>query len=138
MRSITESIYFDWLVDLVAKDLFSKDTSYRKLLEHLYSIDFKYVLRMDKNRAEDGLGLRRKFSLATGYNFENRMKRCSVLEMMIALAVRCEDSIMEDPEYGNRVPQWFWGMIKNLGLYNMTDYNFDEEIVDNVIQKFLN
>ena len=57
--------------------------------------------------------------------------------MIIALAIRCEECIMDDPKYGNRTGQWFWGMISNLGLGGMTDYNYKEIVVDRKIDIFL-
>lgn len=45
---------------------------------------------------------------------------------------------MDDPDVGDRTGQWFWGMIKNLGLGSMTDARFDEEYVESVIERFLN
>jgi hypothetical protein len=63
---------------------------------------------------------------------------CSVLEMMIALAVRCEEHIMDDPNIGNRTGQWFWGMIVNLGLGAVTDERYDARLVDERIGRFLN
>ena len=68
----------------------------------------------------------------------NRNAPCSVLEMMVALAIRCEETIMDNPAYGDRTAQWFWGMIRTLGLYSMTDDRFDQEYVDMVIDRFLN
>ena len=63
---------------------------------------------------------------------------CSVLEMMIALAIRCEENIMDNPEVGDRTGQWFWGMIANLGLGAMYNSRFDREYVDETIARFLN
>jgi hypothetical protein len=62
---------------------------------------------------------------------------CSVLEMLIALAIRCEETIMDDASMGNRTGQWFWGMINNLGLGGMTDDIVDVGVVDSVIERFL-
>ena len=62
---------------------------------------------------------------------------CSVFEMILALAIRCEEDIMDNTEFGNRIGQWFWRMIVNLGLGPMTDINFDREYTDDVIQRFL-
>jgi hypothetical protein len=56
--------------------------------------------------------------------------------MMIALAIRCED-FMDNPSIGDRMPQWFWGMITSLGLGSMTDDNFDRDYIDDVIDVFL-
>jgi hypothetical protein len=57
--------------------------------------------------------------------------------MMVALAIRCEERIMKDPMKGDRTAQWFWGMISSLGLGGMTDYNFNEWVVADVIGRFL-
>lgn len=61
----------------------------------------------------------------------------SLEEMLIALAFRCEEHIMSDPEVGNRMGQWFWSMIVSLGLSHMTDQFFDLENVNNVIFRFM-
>lgn len=57
---------------------------------------------------------------------------------MVALANRCEETIMDDPQMGNRTGQWFWGMITNLGLGHMNNNKFDKDAVDDIIDKFLN
>jgi hypothetical protein len=98
---------------------------------------------MDSNRYDDGTDLRFRFcyendldsSLISEY-LDNRP--CSVLEMLIALSVRIEEHIMYDQEIGDRTGQWFWGMIKNLGLGSMDDVHFDRRYAENVIWRFLN
>ena len=132
--------YFDWLCEVVDSKRFSKHVSYRKLLMHLHSIEFTWFIPYDDNRADDGIMLRRKYALA---HHDEELSDyisgpCSVLEMMAALAIRCEESIMDDALFGNRTGQWFWGMIRNLGLSPMNDSNFDAELVDDVIARFLN
>lgn len=107
----------------------------------LYDTEFKHIIKMDKNRADDGLALRYRFIY--DYTFPHTSKTCleepcSVLEMMIALAIRCEETIMDDPKFGNRIGQWFWGMVVNLGLGSMTDNNFDKDFVDDAITRFIN
>ena len=44
---------------------------------------------------------------------------------------------MDDPAYGDRTGQWFWGMIVNLGLGAMTDNRYDEKRVDDILDRFL-
>ena len=132
--------YFDWLCEVVDSKRFSKHVSYRKLLMHLHNIEFTWFIPYDDNRADDGIMLRRKYALA---RHDEELSDyisgpCSVLEMMAALAIRCEESIMDDTLFGNRTGQWFWGMIRNLGLSPMNDSNFDAEFVDDVIARFLN
>lgn len=136
--------YFEWLYDLVCKNRFSEKISYRKLLMRLHSIPFRYLIANDENRAGDGIELRYKFTIYEGYDesveyiLDVLDGPCSVLEMMIALAIRCEETIMDDPQKGNRTAQWFWGMIVNLGLGSFSDINFDRRIVDSKIDRFLN
>ena len=142
-RNELNNEYFEWMHQLVCNDLYSKGLSYRKLLTRLHDTDFDYTIGMDGNRAEDGMDLRYRFgydnsrndSMITAY-LNNRP--CSVLEMMIALAIRCEEQIMDDPDIGDRMGKWFWSMISNLGLDSMSDTKFDKGYVDNVVLKFLN
>ena len=131
--------YFEWMCDLVCGHKFHRDISYRKLLETLHGIEFTYSIPNDINRAEDGIDLRYRFALSQDQlGIELYLRGpCSVLEMMVALAIHCEESIMDDPLIGDRTAQWFWGMITNLGLGSMTDNRFDERFVENTIGIFL-
>lgn len=130
--------YFEWLVDLVCGDRHIENATFRKLLMYLHVIEFVYSIPNDSNRAEDGIDLRYRF----GCDFLDDPRHdlggnCTVLEMMIALSIRCEETIMDDPEYGDRTSQWFWKMIVNLGLGSMLDSRFDRDYVDEVIDRFL-
>lgn len=131
--------YFNWLYEIVCEDRFPATVSYRKLLMRLHSIEFTYSISKDKNRAADGVDLRYRFELACDRMPISRYLKgpCSVLEMMVALAIRCEETIMDDPQFGNRTSQWFWSMIVSLGLGNMIDSRFDKNKVDEVIDRFL-
>ena len=132
--------YFNWLYDLVCKGRFNSRTSYRKLLSHLHNKTFRWVIDMDENRASDGLDLRYRFaceytSVANADKYIDGS--CSVLEMIIALALTCEESYMDDGAIGNRTQQWFWRMLKNLGLSTMHDWQYDERYVEEIIERFL-
>lgn len=135
--------YFEWMCQLVLERRYSKGHSYHKLLSFLHSIDFSYTIPMDGNREADGIDLRYRFGYENSYKdsmiaayLDNRP--CSVLEMMIALAIRCEENIMDDPDIGDRTSQWFWSMIANLGLSSMDDARYDEQYTDKIIERFLN
>lgn len=136
--------YFEWLHDLVCGQRFAPDISFRKLLMFLHNTEFQWSIPNDKNRAEDGICLRRRFCLAEGLEGVERMVLrnldgpCSILEMMVALAIRCEETIMDDPLVGDRTGQWFWGMVTSLGLGSMMDDRFDKRYVEDVVVKFLN
>ena len=132
--------YFEWLCEIIDVRRFSKQISYRKLLAHLHNIEFTWFVPHDDNRADDGIQLRRRYGLVhddvTLSNYI--LGPCSVLEMMVALAIRCEETIMDDALMGDRAGQWFWGMIHNLGLSPMTDSKFDRDFVDDAIARLLN
>ena len=135
--------YFNWMCQLVCNGQVSKKISYSKLLHHLHNAEFKYYIDMDGNRACDGVDLRYRFAYENEY--EDAMvatylddRPCSILEMMVALALRCEENIMDDPEIGNRIDQWFWGMIDNLGLSKETNSHYNANTVDYILDRFLN
>ena len=134
--------YFEWLSYVVCGEQYEGAISYRKLLTHLHEVEFTYILPMDENRAGNGINLRYRWALDidedTDYILDVLDGPCSVLEMMVALALHCEENIMDDPKYGNRTGQWFWGMVNNLGLGAMYDELYDERYVDEVITRFLN
>lgn len=132
--------YFNWMYSLVCG---SKRVSYRRLLEHLHTIVFTYTIDMDGNRETDGIDLRYRFAYEFDYSRPTVAtylddKPCSVLEMMVALAFRCEEKIMADSDIGDRTGHWFFAMISSLGLKSMNDAKFDESYTDDVIDRFLN
>lgn len=139
IRDLAINEYFNWMYSLVCGEGHSEYISYRKLLMRLHAIEFVYTIAKDENRAADGVDLRRRFSLIEGNEsyFEYLEGPCSVLEMLIALSVRCEENIMDDPTVGDRTSQWFWGMIINLGLGSMTDKYFDRDKVEFNIWRFM-
>lgn len=134
--------YFNWMYDTMCKNVCSNDISYMKLFRYLHSVPFTYDkdFTMDGNREEDGIDLRYRFAY-DHLQINNAEKYitgpCSVLEMLVAFAIRCEECIMDDPKYGDRTSQWFWGMIKNLGLGTMSDNKFDKQYVEMVVRRFL-
>lgn len=135
--------YFNWMYQLVCDNRYSKRTSYRLLLNQLDSVTFTYTIGMDGNRAADGEDLRYRFGDQCGYSDREiaaylDVRPCSVLEMMIALSIRCEEHIMEDSEVGDRTGQWFWNMIVSLGLGSMIDSNYNIARVDRILDRFLN
>lgn len=133
--------YLNWMRDTVC-DSAHNGNEYNKLFRKLYSVDFYYSIDLDQNRAADGMTMRYNFILANNMDEQEekqlfRDKPCSVLEMMVALAKRCENAIMQDSNWGDRTPVWFWSMINNLGLSGQDDDNFDEKYVDECLYTLL-
>lgn len=137
-----ERLYFDWMCSLVTDDESTMPSKYHKLFEHLHNTEFIYILPMDANRKSDGEDLRYRFAYETQRPYAEigsllDIRPASVFEVMVALAIRCEDAIMNDPKYGNRTGQWFWEMIVNLGLGSMDDSHYDISYVDRVLNRFM-
>ena len=141
--------YFEWLTSLVCygtTNSYSKQ--YSRLLLYLSEIDFYWSIPMDENRYIDGGNLRDDFldsmiDEIDPVTYDNLVlyfndQPVSVLEVMVALAKRMEDQIMCDDEFGNRTDFWFWTMITNLGLISMDDSSYDQKIVSETIERFLN
>lgn len=140
MRTELEKRYFDWLCSVIKH---KNRHNYKKLLTYLFERSFNYILPMDGNRAEDGIDMRYSgfgyFSGTEQYEIARYLDRrdCSVLEMMVALAVRAEN-IVGDSELGDRKYLWFWSMIDSLGLTGMDDDHYDEAKVIFTIDCFIN
>lgn len=129
--------YFAWITQAVCGG-----STWQALLTLLDRTTFTYQLPMDENRAMDGCALRYRFGYEHGYSrteIEERLdnRPCTVLEMMVALAMRCEEHIMADPDSGDRTGRWFFAMIDSLGLSGMDDEHFNQSTARLRISRFL-
>ena len=123
---------------MVCDGVYSDQIAYNKLLWKLFNVEFTWTIDLDENRAADGLELRSRF-LYGELGLETDIPGpCSLLEMLVALSLRAEESIACDDEIGDRTGQWFWSMITNLGLGAMYDWRYDDIYVDYCIDRFLN
>jgi hypothetical protein len=132
---MNENEYFDWLVDQIGGR-----HRFGLLLSYLYDTEFVWTHKAptDANRAKDGQDLRSRYANETGdyISYKDSKHPCRVLEMMIALSTRIENDIMGEP--GNDHPErWFWEMIKNLGLFHLSDSRFDEGTAARVLRKWM-
>lgn len=145
-REKLEDLYFEWICTLVMNE--SDRIAYRKLLIALHTKIFTYTMPLDENRLYDAIELRHRFvdilnpitgpALDLTSEWLEQSVSCSVLEMMTALALRCEETIMTDNDIGDRTSLWFTTMINNLGLTSMTNERFDRTKVDYILDRFLN
>jgi len=124
--------YFSYLIDIVKFPgvLWER---YTRLLGYLHSISFTWSIYNDKNRAADGLALRDEYFLG-----EDVLHRpCSVLEMLIAMARRCEYDIMYDPQLGDQTGKWLFIMLDNAGLLAFDNDHFDVDAVSFIVFRIL-
>jgi hypothetical protein len=128
--------YFDWLITKLIPDQDIRD-SYQKVLLGLFNTDFRYFIKYDDNRAKEGEELREMYESETGL-WCNNYSSCSVLEMLGALALRCETELMWDPEEGDRTSVWFWEMLDNMGLTSLDDWHFDFDEFEAIVEKLNN
>lgn len=145
-RDRIENEYFEWLYSQMCKDpIDDPQFSWRKLFRLLHDTEFRYSVPFDENRAVNGRYLRWSFILyknrEDGYPKEWWKDilpdmSCTVLEMIIRVARDCE-GLMGNTDYGERTSQWFWEMIRNLGLKGMYDLNFNEDKAREIIDIFL-
>ena len=137
------NLYFGWMAQVAISDYRRRD-DYLMLLEHLDNINFTYSIPFDENRFNDDQDLRYRFGYENniaGYDIDEMSFRkgpCSILEMMVALSLKCEENFMSDPAYGNRISNWFFEMLQSLKLDGMTNDRYDEKWIDYRIYVFLN
>lgn len=140
-----ENDYIAWLYSIVRDD---DHDDYWRLIKRLYLHPF-YVkttarsgVYKDINRIKDGLYLRSEFADEFGLNVAGLMNdddrfdaffsddsACSMLEMLVAFAMRIKSDIMWDSDDEDRTPLWFWSMLENTGLdlESCRDGYFDEK-----------
>ena len=127
--------YYHWLTETVANKHSKK---YKNLLSDLYEEEFTVIIDRDENRAIDGTNLR--FQYADEYSYMDIMDilemPCSVLEMMVALALRFKNSTLSG--YNYNAGDIFWEMIRNMGLDDQTDNNYSTDVVLDAIDILVN
>lgn len=132
--------YVEWLFGIISLDDYC--VRYNNTLMCLLDYPFIYFIEHDENRSEDGHMLREKFFYEEykadymGELDDILPEECSVLELMVALSIRIEDSVY-DSRYGDRTNIWFWEMFDNLGLDGMFNSNFDEDYCHEILRKLV-
>lgn len=137
------SEYFEWLYKKSMGAAIA-GVQFRKLFTVLHSMEFKAIMKEDQQRVEDGIDLRDTYAYETGQDSklikEYLDDPCSVLEMMLALAIR-EESIMDDPRKGDRTKQWLWMQLGSIGIgsnYDFMGEKFPEEEIREKVSKMIN
>lgn len=124
--------YKDWLLWRVH---FSRKT-HGRLIEYLHSTDFRWSVAHDENRAGDGTWYREEFFKNCSLEEGKFKKPCSVLEMLVGLSIRMNNDFVGDPAE-EKPDIIFWEMICNLKLDQFDNDHFDSEMVDEIVQDWL-
>lgn len=121
-----QSEYFQWLCGLVGID--EPDHSYWTLAQILHRRVFRWYVDNDGNRYEDGIKMREIFEDASNFTDYSCLDGdCSVLEMLIALAIRIADMLgTDDP---GDIQWWFWKMLENLWGLDMDELEDGELLI---------
>lgn len=141
-RTNIHDLYFSWMVGKIRRNPYN-DYDYRALLTYLNDVEFKYSIPMDSNRELDAVNMRYRFGREAhigDYEIASTidLASVSVLEMMVALSIRCEEDFMESPVEGDRTGIWFWEMINSLGMLDMYGPDIDYRRAEDIMNKFLN
>lgn len=130
--------YFEWLYGKIGSVRNRNPSrSHWELAKQLYGTEFVWFVPNDDNRAGDGKDLRVEFMYET--NLEDLDPdwlelECSVLEMLIALAIRVGFETSEE------TIEWFWRLMNNIGLRDLTDENYVNDsylLIESTIEKVL-
>lgn len=128
--------YYQWLISLIGDQYHER--YYSQLIGDLNATEFIFQTNLDENRAVDGIDLRVRYTdkeeIMLGDNLYPLDGPCTVFEMMVALACRVEQEVLDD----GGASDCFWGMIKSLGLYKNDNYNYDHNLTVAVMEQFLN
>lgn len=141
MRRRANDLYFEWLCSKADRRVSNsmQDDFSISLLRTLHDKEFYWTVPNDDNRCSDGEHLRTKFEEETGFDTYGYLdKPCSMLEMLVALAIRFEDAMYE-PGTRDRTSVWFWEMCENAGLLDayLEREDCDELTVDDILNRIL-
>lgn len=131
-----DELYFQWLYRQVGKGGTNRSKTHWGLLKQLYQKEFVWITPNDDNRIVEGIELRWEF-----VNYSDLAKvdaawmneGCSVLEMVMALTRRLTFEAEGEPTV------WFWLLLKNLGLDEFTDENYEAYVdtIDGILDRLI-
>ena len=137
-----EKLYFTWLIDGVIP---SKETqkNYSMVLEKLFDTEFISYDIFDDNLLENSISMR-----TTYYDFSKTAVKLidiygeidrppTVLEIMVYLAERIENSIMYNSDFGSRTELWFWLMMESLDIKKYKNSRYNESEVERKLNNFI-
>ena len=117
--------YFHWLVDQVGGEDWWSD--YYVSLYRLFDRKYYYVNPIDSSAYESGLGIRTEAIMDGVGILSIPNGEPSVLEVLIALCKKIDQSLMYNEDVGDRTPRWFDDIMTVLN-FKKPDGNIDRQI----------
>lgn len=135
-----DELWDDYLQYLLWRGNLERLTRYGRLFEILHHMEFRYIIERDENRDADGADLRDGYDVPNDYSVEEdeafMAHWTSVLEVLLALAIRVDDEYIGDPSE-EHPEKFFMEMIKNLGLDIFKGNRYREDDVHRIVDKWL-
>lgn len=114
--------YGQWLI----REIGFRHKGYTRLLNLLHDMPFTWVISRDQNRSVDGTRLRDLYGTNVPGN------PCSVLEMLVGLAIRVDREFLGSSIHP--VPdKFFFEMLSNLNLDLQHDRSFNVDIASEIL-----
>lgn len=142
MRKYIPEAYVDWIRYDILKNKTYDPYRYEKLIYTLLGIKFIPYDEMDTNRISDAKYLRYRF--ANVRHLDDKVVDtalmnfgCSVLEMMVALAIRLYEETTRGFPIEIKPDELFWNMIESMHLENQTDSEFNEKKVIFTVERMM-
>jgi len=140
--TLAERSYFLWLYRRV-----DSDKGYFNLCRYLHGQEFNVVVTMDSNRIGDALREREIFTDTIDHSLrpnevnELMARPVSIFEVLVSIAIRI-DFLMDDLISPPRIDEWFYELLKNLELDQLTDNHWSGsrrqiEEIDEIIRIFM-
>lgn len=131
-----DELYFHWLYSQVGDpETKNPSRSYWRMLKQLYTKEFVWIIPNDDNRIEDGKDLRFEFIDQSGLadvDLNWVQLGCSMFELLVGLSRRLAFEAEGEPR------DWFWHLIRNLGLQDYNDRSrYNEQLVDVVLDNVI-
>ena len=136
MSAPLDELYLNWLYAQVGsvKEKHPART-YWSLCRQLFTTEFVWIVPNDDNRLEDGRDLRKEFfeyEAIDDVDPEWMRLGCSMLEMLIGLSRRLAFEADGEPR------DWFWVLMRNLGLDQCSDkYQHNYEEIDDILNRVI-
>ncbi len=108
------------------------------MLDLLYLTPYVSTNRLDQSREVDGLDMREAYLDAHGFAGTRGLPgQCTVLEVLVALCVRCERDITCEPSR-DKTAKWFWDMMYYSGLCEYPNRaKWDDSEVLDILERVL-